>query len=143
MKFPVESIGTGKHIIGKERSRPDNKELDPEIRIQDLEEQGIIELLYEYGTKWIVRIMLLSRSESPVSKPVRCVAGAGMAPPEFIGGPMKFKKVLTALESGNDMERLNAREELGTEFIPGEFDLDSCNRSLNALFFLKGYGTDR
>jgi len=119
------------------------KVLDINTRIKDLEEQNMIELLYEYGTRWIVRIMILSRYESPVSKPVRCVAGAGTAPPEFIGGPMKFRRILSALESGNDMERLGARQELGTEFIPGEFDLDSCNRNLSAASFTKGIGTDR
>jgi len=122
---------------------PGRKELDPEIRLQDLEELDIIELLYEYGTKWTVRVMFLSRSETPVTKPVRCIAGAGIAPPEFIDGPLKFRRVLAALENGNDMDRLNARQELGSEFIQGEFDLDSCNRNLNALFFIKGFGADR
>jgi len=118
------------------------KELDPELQLQDLAEQSIIELLYEYGTKWTVRVMFLSRSESPISKPVRCIAGAGAAPPEFIDGPIKFRRVLAALESGNDIDRLNARQELGPEFIQREFDLDSCNRNLNALFFIKGFGAD-
>ena len=118
-------------------------ELDLGAAIKTLEAQNIIELLYEYGTKWTVRIMILSRYESPGTKPVRCVAGAGASPPEFIGGPLKFRRVVSALEGGNDIERLGARQELGPEFISGEFDLDACNRSLNRDFLAKGRGSDR
>jgi len=143
-KFPAANSRAEKSAdSGRAQYLPNQRKLYPGALIQDLKEQDNIELLYEYGTKWNVRIMILSRTESPISKPVRCVAGAGMAPPEFIDGPIKFKRALAALENGNDSERLNARQELGTEYIPGEFDLDSCNRSLNALFFLKGSSTDR
>ena len=124
--------------IPGESGKSEEKELDKNLSIKDLEKQNIIELLYEYGTKWTVRIMVLSRYESPVSKPIRCVAGAGAAPPEYIGGPLKFRRLLSALISGNDLERLGARQELGTEFFPGEFDLESCNRLLNTVFYLKG-----
>ena len=129
--------------IPGETGKAPEKELDIDVRIKDLEKQNIIELLYEYGTIWTVRIMVLSRYESPMSKPVRCVAGAGAAPPEFIGGPIKFRKILSALESRNDMERLGARKEIGIEFSPGEFDLESCNRLLNAVFFTKKIDIDR
>jgi hypothetical protein len=111
--------------------RADSKGLDVDTRLTELAARNIVELLYEYGTKWIVRIMILSRYESPGSKSVRCVAGAGAAPPEFINGPLKFRRAVSALESGNDIERLDARQELGLEFTPGEFDLDACNRNLN------------
>ena len=128
-------------MIAKKDSKPGDKpfskSLDMNTRIQDLAAQNIIELLYEYGAKWIVRIMLLSRNESPVSRPIRCVAGAGAAPPEFIAGPLKFRRALSALEGGNDMERFGARQELGLDFIPGEFDLEACNRNLNTVFFPK------
>ena len=111
--------------------------LDLKSKIKDIEARGISELRYEYGTNWNARIIILSRHESPASKPVRCVAGAGAAPPEFINGPMKFKRAVSSLESGNDMERLGARQELGPEFIPNEFDLDACNRNLNAKLLIK------
>jgi len=117
--------------------------MDLDEQIKDLEAGGIAELLYEYGKKWIVRIMVLSRYETPGGKPVRCVAGAGAAPPEFVEGPLRFRKYISALESGNDLERLGARRELGQEFIPDEFDLDACNRNLNSVFFMKGRSSDR
>ena len=78
--------------------------------------------------------MMLSKSQSPGTRPIRCIAGAGASPPEFIEGPLRFRRVLSALENGNDMERLGARQELGPEFMPGEFDLDACNRNLARNF---------
>jgi hypothetical protein len=118
----------------------DEKKIDPDTSIMDLEAANISELLYEYGAKWTVRIMLLSRQESPGKRPVRCVAGQGASPPEFVAGPLKFRRILFALGSGNDIERSGARQELGPDFIPGEFDLEACNRSLNAGIQLKGRG---
>jgi hypothetical protein len=80
----------------------------------------------------MVKIMMLSRQETPAKRPVRCVAGSGAAPPEFIAGPVKFRRLVSALASGNDLERLGARQELGPDFIPGDFNLDACNRNLGA-----------
>jgi hypothetical protein len=120
-----------------------DRPLDLNTQIKALEEENIVDLLYEYGPKWTVRIMVLSRYDTPEGRPVRCVAGAGAAPPEFINGPLKFKRALTALESGNDSERYGAREELGIEFNPDEFDLEACNRSLNSNLFIKERVRDR
>ena len=104
------------------------------ISIKTLETRRVTELVYEYGTKWTVRIMILSKSGNQGIRPVRCIAGAGAAPPEFIEGPLRFRKVVSALENGNDMERLGARQELGPDFMPGEFDIDACNRNLGRNF---------
>ena len=91
-------------------------------------------LFYEYGSNWNVRIMFLSRHETAGHKPVRCVAGQGNAPPEFIAGPIRFKRVLNALENGSDLDRSYARQELGPNFVPGEFNIDNCNRRLKMVF---------
>ena len=115
----------------------ETEELDPTTLIKTLEAGNITELVYEYNSKWIVRIMVLSKNENPGARPVRCVAGAGTAPPEFIDGPQRFRKILMALESGNDMERLGARQELGPDFMPGDFDVDACNRNLGRYFPVK------
>jgi hypothetical protein len=106
--------------------------LDGKSTVKDLGGRGVMEFLYEYGAKWTVKIILLSLYEKPGETRVRCVAGAGAAPPEYIGGPLRFRKVLSALEGGNDSERLGARLELGQDFDPGSFDLEACNRSLNS-----------
>jgi hypothetical protein len=106
--------------------------------IKQLEADSVVELIYEYGAKWNVRIMILSRQDAPSARSVRCVAGAGAAPPEFVAGPVKFRRLLYSLESGNEIERQNARREVGPDFIPGEFDLEACNRLLGSLILMKG-----
>ena len=134
--FEKKSFGTGSF----EKS-PFEKGIDLDTSIVELEAGNSVELLYEYGTKWNVKIMILSRQETPASRPVRCVAGGGASPPEFIAGPLRYRRVLSALESGNDIERLNARQELGPDFVPGEFDLEACNRLLNAAMQFRGRET--
>ena len=123
-------------VFGWRNTQPfrfgDKKNYDTNTRIGELEISNTVELPYEYGTKWTVKIMILSRQETPAKRPVRCIAGSGAAPPEFVAGPVKFRRLVSALESGNDMERLGARQELGPDFIPGDFNIDACNRSLGA-----------
>ena len=114
---------------------------DLETSIKTLEELHIKGLVYEYGARWTVRIMFLSKSGSPAVKPVRCIAGAGAAPPEFVEGPSRFRKIVSALENGNDMERLGARQELGPEFTPGEFDIEACNRNIARNIPVSGQST--
>jgi len=125
-------------VFGWQTSQPfkysDGDEFEGKIKIRELAAGNVNELLYEYGTKWTVKIMILSQQETPAKRPVRCVAGSGAAPPEFIDGPLKFRRLVSALESGNDMERLGARQELGPDFVPGDFNMDACNRSLGAGF---------
>ena len=111
--------------------KPHSRVINPDTCIKDLESENIVELLYEYGTTWTVSVMLLSRQETSGNMPVRCVGGAGAAPPVCIEGPVKYRKVLFALECGNDMEKHDAQQELGFNFIPEEFDLEDCNRKLS------------
>jgi hypothetical protein len=102
-----------------------------------------MEILYEYGAKWTVKIMLLSLYEKPGEVRVRCVAGAGAAPPEYIGGPLRFRRAVSALEGGSDSERMDARLELGQDFDPGLFDLEVCNQKLNSGLLIKNRGLNR
>jgi hypothetical protein len=92
--------------------------------------QGLTEIMYEYGTKWTVKIIILSRYEAGKDELIRCVAGAGSPPPELVEGPLRFRKILAALEKGGGIEKQTALEELGRNFDPGFFDLEQCNRNL-------------
>jgi hypothetical protein len=112
---------------------PGRKTLDGRLRLEDLAAQGISELLYEYGTKWTVKVILLSRHEAKKGEAIRCVAGAGAAPPELVEGPLRFRKILTALERGSDAEKQAARRELGRNFDPHFFDPEQCSRNLKPL----------
>jgi hypothetical protein len=131
-------------------------DIDPHIEIGELIRQGISELIYEYGNKWTVRILILSRAESNSktgkggglravetgmygagSIPPRCVAGEGAAPPELVEGPLRFRRYLSALERGNEIERQKAIHILGLNFDPDAFDMEQINRKFNSVYALK------
>jgi hypothetical protein len=103
----------------------------PEQSLGGLRGQGIVELLYEYGTKWAVKVMFLS-SQPAGAEGVRCVAGAGAAPPEFIDGPLRFKRFLSSLEKGNTGRKFPVLEKGAMDFRPDLFEPESCNRRLEA-----------
>ncbi|MDR2363475.1 MAG: plasmid pRiA4b ORF-3 family protein [Spirochaetaceae bacterium] len=108
------------------------REPNLDFRIADLTAQGISELIYEYGTRWNAKIMILSRIDGAEGDPVRCSAGAGAPPAEHIAGPARFKKLLSALEQGKGPEYQAALKELGDRFDPLAFDIGVCNRNLAA-----------
>jgi hypothetical protein len=120
------------------------------VTLEDLAARGVIELLYEYGTRWTVKLMLLSEGSFAESwaergagrdggEAIRCVAGAGAAPPGFIDGPVRFRKFLAGLERGSKPEHLMVVEKLGGDFDPDEFDLAGCNRFLASQFVIKNH----
>jgi hypothetical protein len=111
--------------------------LHEKMRISDVQFQGKKEFVYEYGAKWTVKIIIMSAFQPVKDEAARFVAGDGAAPPETVGGPLRFRKILSALETGNNMEKQAALHELGHEFVPGLFDLDKCNRNLRAMYSLK------
>ncbi|MDR3145304.1 MAG: plasmid pRiA4b ORF-3 family protein [Treponema sp.] len=125
-QFTVESASPAK-VPGKEQVLPGDR------RLGDLCTQGFSELVYEYRKNWTVKIMFLSPWETAGDERIRCVAGAGASPPGFIDGPLGFKKFLGALEKGRETERRMAREELGRDYCPDDFDREECNRLLAEL----------
>jgi hypothetical protein len=122
------------HFALEEQGGRERLELD--LSLGGLDLGGGNSFLYEYGTKWTVKILLLSRHEDDGALGLRCVAGSGSAPPEHIDGPMRFRRYIVALESGADAERKLALRELGEGFDPQAFDLEACNRRLASA--LKG-----
>ncbi|MFP3090180.1 plasmid pRiA4b ORF-3 family protein [Treponema sp. TIM-1] len=127
MAFRFITGGNFHHRLSGETPEP-----NLESSIADLAAQGVSELIYEYGTRWNVKIMILSRIEGKAESPVRCSAGAGAAPPENVAGPARFRKLLSALEQGNGPEHRSALDELGQNFDPQAFDLELSNRNLAA-----------
>ncbi|MDR1099859.1 MAG: plasmid pRiA4b ORF-3 family protein [Treponema sp.] len=116
------------HFALEEQGGRERLELD--LSLGELDLGGGNSLLYEYGSKWTVKILLLSRHESEGAQELRCVAGSGAAPPEHVDGPMRFRRYIVALENGADAERKLALRELGEDFDPKAFDLEACNRRL-------------
>ncbi|MDR2630079.1 MAG: plasmid pRiA4b ORF-3 family protein [Spirochaetaceae bacterium] len=116
----------------------DTPEPNLESSLVDLASRGISELLYEYGTRWNVKIMILSRIEEETGAPVHCSAGAGAAPPENVAGPARLRRLVSALEQGSGLEYRVALDELGQDFDPLAFDLEACNRNLaDGIFQIK------
>jgi hypothetical protein len=128
-RFSCENSGTSD---GEDRGG--RKTQDDKTRIAELCDRGINEMLYEYGTKWTVRIIILSPYQSGKDEAIRCVAGAGASPPELISGPLRYRKILSALESGSDMEKQAALHELGSDFVADLFDMEKCNKNLKSLY---------
>jgi len=112
----------------------DRRNLGDRTRIREIREQGVSKLEYEYGAKWTVKIIFVSPYQPGNKETVRCVAGEGAAPPEKIGGPLRFRKLLVALAGGNELERRTAQSEMGADFSPSVFDKEKCNRNLHSLF---------
>jgi hypothetical protein len=104
------------------------------VTIGELGGEGVGEMTYEYGANWTVKVIILPRYDGGEGETLRCVAGEGAAPPERLEGPLRFRKSISALEWGTDQERQTAREELGPDFKPDRFDIDNCNKALNAAF---------
>jgi hypothetical protein len=105
-------------------------EPDPEASLEELSLKGGSSLVYEYGSPWIVKVLFLSRHEPAPEEVIRCLVGAGAAPPEEVGGPLKFRRFTTALENGQGPELQTAQKELGEGFDPEVFDMEACNRRL-------------
>ncbi|MDR0879039.1 MAG: plasmid pRiA4b ORF-3 family protein [Treponema sp.] len=112
---------------------PGRKVLEGRLHIAELLGEGITELLYDYGTKWTVKIMFLSPYQARDEEAVRCVAGAEAAPPENIDGPLRFRKILNALDKGSEAEKQDAQRELGQNYRPELFDMEQCNNNLKAI----------
>ena len=108
--------------------------LDDRIKIGEICNQGISELQYEYGTKWIIKVIFLSPYQPGKKEMIRCVAGEGAAPPEIIGGPLRFRRILNILEGGSDMEKQAALHEMGPDFVPGLFDMEKCNQNFCSAY---------
>jgi hypothetical protein len=111
---------------------PGEGSLNPGTALGDLCTQGVVELLYEYGAKWVVRIIFLSFHEAAAWEQIRCVAGAGAAPPGFIDGPIRYRKYLAAREKGEAPARPVLWDEASGDFDPELFDVEICNRHLTA-----------
>ncbi|MDR3148255.1 MAG: plasmid pRiA4b ORF-3 family protein [Treponema sp.] len=112
--------------------------LEPKHTLADLCDGGLTEMFCEYGPSWTVKIIILPRYDGGAGETLRCVAGAGAAPPEQVEGPLRFRKTVSALERGVDREKQAALEELGPDFKPEFFDLEDCNQALNSIFSVHG-----
>jgi len=112
------SLDNGKHYLNKK------------LKLGDIDFRGKKELVYEYGPKWTVNIIIMSSYQSAKDEVMRFVAGEGIAPPEIVGGPRHFNRLIDILETGSIKEKQTAMHELGADFAQSGFELDKVNRNL-------------
>jgi len=116
-----------------ETTEGDKDYLSDTIKLGDINFHGKKEIVYEYGTKWIIKVMIMSSYQPTNDEAARFVAGDGAAPPEHLDGPRHFNKLVYFLETGGHTEKQSAQSELGLDFVSGQFDLDQLNKNLHAV----------
>jgi hypothetical protein len=109
----------------------------PESTLGEFSLKGGSLLVFEYGSQWNIKVLFLSRHEKEQAESIRCIAGAGAAPPEQIGGPLKYRRFTAILEKRDGSEWQTAAAELGEDFDPRAFDIDTCNRMLREELYGK------
>jgi hypothetical protein len=105
------------------------------LSLEDLGARG--EVLYEYGNIWSVKVMVLAAHEAEEGggDGIRCVAGEMAAPPLFVEGPVRFRKLLAA---GRGHEPAFTVYKRRGDFDPDAFDIDECNRHLKGILYGPG-----
>ena len=106
--------------------------LHNKLKLNDVDFRGRKELVYEYGSKWNVNIIIMSSHQGTKDEVCRFTAGEGASPPEHIDGPRHFRKLLTIYEVGSISEKKEAQRELGMDFS-ASFNLDKANRNLRVV----------
>ncbi|MCL2720971.1 MAG: plasmid pRiA4b ORF-3 family protein [Treponema sp.] len=117
-----------------ETSESGKEYLHDKLKLSEVDFRGKKELVYEYGPKWNVKIIIMSSYQPAKDDVTRFITGDGAAPPEQVDGPRHFRRLLGSLEAGGNTEKQSARHELGIEFVPGVFDLDKMNKALREYF---------
>lgn len=109
---------------------------DHNTRLSALIADGITEFRYDYdyGAEWELRISILDIFDPGIGGNRYCLAGEGAAPPENIGGALRFRRFVSALSRGSGSEKALAQNELGADFDPDKFDLEACERAMKTLF---------
>ncbi|MDR1617706.1 MAG: plasmid pRiA4b ORF-3 family protein [Treponema sp.] len=130
--------GSFSYRFSTEKPAGEGKGLDERMKLERLCDRGPAELVYEYGARWTVKVIILAGDTA--GRTVCCIAGEGSAPPEYIEGPLRFRKILASMENGNDTEKRIALHELGPDFSPGSFNIENCNRDLSAARSVKKAG---
>jgi hypothetical protein len=108
--------------------------LHDKIKLGDIDFRGKKELVYEYDSKWNVRIIIMSSYQPASNEKTRFIAGDGNAPSENVDGPRHFRRLLGSLEMGGVFDRQSAQRELGENYMSGVFNIDKLNRKLHEFF---------
>ncbi len=93
-------------------------------------------LIYEYdfGDSWEHEVVVEKvLAEPPPDGRISCLAGKNACPPEDVGGPPGYERMLASLADPGDDEHESYREWLGGSFDPGRFDRAAVNKRLHRI----------
>jgi hypothetical protein len=125
-------FSTDFRIVSSITNRDRNIDLNQTVGF--LSGNGLSEFVYEYGLNWTVKVMILSKHDGTGSDRISCITGEGAVPDENIEGPLRYRRLLSNLENGNQEERNIAVTLLGEGFDWQKFDMRECNRALMKMF---------
>jgi len=106
--------------------------LHNKIQLGDVDFRGKKEIIYEYGSRWNVKIIIMSSYQGGKDEVCRFVAGEGASPPEHTDGPRHFRKLFAVYETGSAAQKQTTQTELGADFI-GRFDMEKANHNLRLI----------
>ncbi|MDR0321507.1 MAG: plasmid pRiA4b ORF-3 family protein [Treponema sp.] len=109
--------------------------LHDKIKLDDIDFRGKKELIYEYGSKWMVKVIVMASYQPSKNEVTRFITGDGVAPPEHIDGPRHFKRLFGYIEAG---EKQPEDKELEIDLSAGAFNLETMNQNLRAVFPARG-----
>jgi len=91
-------------------------------------------LIYDFGDGWFHRVVLedVQPARPKVAYP-RCVSGRRACPPENVGGPAGYSRLLQALADPQHPKHASQTAWLGRPFDPVHFDLAQTNAALMGL----------
>lgn len=103
------------------------------FRLSDFSEKELakVNFAYDFGDGWTHTVQLekVSGKHKDVSYPV-CIGGARKCPRENCGGPAEYENFLRIISDPKDPEYPATIYDVGKDFNPEMFDVDSVNRQL-------------
>jgi hypothetical protein len=123
------------HFIVRQRGVQIPEKQAETMRIDTLIEEDASFIEYEYGERWVLRVMFLSTEEALPNGVLRVVGGEKHEPPEDANGPVRYRRLAEALYDLDDDYPLHneAVAVLGEKYNYDDFDLDECNLNLRRL----------
>jgi hypothetical protein len=88
---------------------------------------------YDFGDGWEHTIVLEKIVPLPASGKVSCTGGKNACPPEDVGGPPGYERMLAALADPADEEHESYLTWIGRSFDPRHFDLAAVNHILASI----------
>lgn len=103
--------------------------------MKELGSRGEFEYRYDMGDGWRHRIVIESSptswTDEDLPLPV-CVAGENACPPEDVGGPFGYARLLEVLADQKHEQHADMMRWIGGVFDPKGFDLNRINREFKS-----------